>query len=119
MASAAWLGLAVASIAALQFVCRFGEAAGAAKAQKQRYVSLLGRMSGMSDELLSERLEHAHEHDSRPLASIEHIAYNKACISRGQDDCCKPLSRFHRFVALFCGGHPYDTQVSSTKTTHA
>ncbi|SDL78882.1 hypothetical protein SAMN05661010_02558 [Modicisalibacter muralis] len=108
MASTFWLGLAVAAIAALQFVCRFGEAAGAARAQKLRYDSLKGRMSDLTDDVLAEQYERIHEQDNRPLASIETIAFNKACYMRGQEDECRPLSRFTKLVALVSGGHPCD-----------
>ncbi|RTR01976.1 hypothetical protein [Halomonas nitroreducens] len=106
MADTFWLGFAVASTAAVQFVWRFGEAAGAAGSQKQRYALLLGCMSSLSDSDLAAELERIQEHDSRPLSAIEAIAFNKACLMRGQSDQMKPLPTPARMLAPFIGGHP-------------
>ncbi|PSJ23602.1 hypothetical protein CVH10_01720 [Halomonas sp. ND22Bw] len=107
------LGFAVASIAAIQFVCRFGEAAGGAKAQKQRYAALLGRMGDMPDESLIEQIERVHEQDSRSLSAVELIAFNKACLMRGQPEHMKALTFSARLLAPLIGGHPCEPAATS------
>lgn len=112
MANTFLLGFAVAAVAALQFVCRFGEAAGAAKAQKQRYASLLGRLGELSDEAVIEQMERIQEQDSRALTAVEAIAFNKACLMRGQADDMKPLTLSARLLAPFIGGQPCEPKPS-------
>ncbi|WP_069383996.1 hypothetical protein [Halomonas caseinilytica] len=109
------LGVAVAAIAAFQFVCRFGESSGAAKSQKQRYSSLLGRMAKLDDDALREQIERIEEHDNRPSSFIEAIAYNKACLMRGQKDRMKPLPVFAWLMAFLVGGHPCGERVRKEK----
>ncbi|MDT0499675.1 MULTISPECIES: hypothetical protein [unclassified Halomonas] len=109
------LGFAVASIAALQFVCRFGEAAGAAKAQKQRYAALLGRMDELSDKSLIEQMERVHEQDSRALSAVELIAYNKACLMRGQPEQMKALTLSARLLAPLIGGQPCEPAAATQR----
>lgn len=105
--SAFWLGFMVAVISATQFVCRFGESAGAARAQKLRYTSLLNRMSKLSDTELAEQLERIEDHDGRPLAAVEEIAFNKARLMRGcKETELDTLSRPARVLAYFIGGNP-------------
>lgn len=110
IASQVALGLAVSVVAALQFVYRFGEAAGHARSQKLRYAGLLARRESLSDDELSAAVDRIHEHDSRPLPSIEAIAFNKACLMRGQIDHMAPLSRGAKLVALMSGGHPCEPE---------
>lgn len=110
------VGLIVTSLAAIQFVYRFGEAAGNARTQKLRYASLLDHKHSLEDKELADRLDRIHEHDSRPLASVEAIAFNKACLMRGQEAEMAPLSVAARIVALLAGGYPCEPEAPKNKT---
>ncbi|CAM3309901.1 hypothetical protein [Halomonas lysinitropha] len=113
------LGLTVTTVAALQFVCRFGEAAGQARSQKLRYASLLARRQALSDTELIDQFERIHEHDSRPLAAIEEIAFNKACLQRGRNSHMAPLSLSARMLALLVGGQPCEPERSQKPSDDA
>lgn len=113
------VGLIVTSLAAVQFVYRFGETAGNARTQKLRYASLLDHKNSIDDKELADRLDRIHEHDSRPLASVEAIAFNKACLMRGQEEKMAPLSVSARLIAIAAGGYPCEPEVSKKKTPDA
>ncbi|UQI40938.1 hypothetical protein [Vreelandella venusta] len=119
VAHATVVGLIVTSLAAVQFVYRFGETAGNARTQKLRYASLLGRIHSLDDQELAESIDRIHEHDSRPLASVEAIAFNKACLMRGQEKEMAPLSVSARLVAMAAGGYPCEPEVPKKKTPDA
>ena len=110
MAHTTVVGFVVTSLAAIQFVYRFGETAGNARTQKLRYASLLEQKHGLGDLEIADRIERIHEHDSRPLASIEAIAFNKACLMRGQEAQMSPLSFGARVIAILAGGYPCEPE---------
>ncbi|MDR5859433.1 hypothetical protein FZZ93_05645 [Halomonas eurihalina] len=113
------LGVAVAAIAAVQFVCRFGEAAGAAKAQKHRYSGLLGSMSRLGDDELQSRIDRIEELDTRSPSFIDVIAYNKACYMCEKEDGMRPLPTFAWLMAFLVGGHPCGHRVRKESRSSA
>lgn len=99
------IGVAVAAVAAISFVCQPGAKSTEARAQKQKYEKLLAEESKLSDDEMRARYAELQESDSLVIGSLAHPAHMGEMIRLGHIPDFK-LRWFEKVCAALAGDLP-------------